>query len=152
MMDWFPTFAEIIGVNLPADREYDGESLLKVLDGSGVRTGREFLYFDGSDLQCYRNGEWKLKLPFKGYHGSNGKAAVPPHDTLLFNLKSDPGERVNLCKENPEKVQEMLSLMNAYKESKGALPPSLDIGAPADPAHYRSLIGKYGEDYNRMDW
>ena len=89
MMDWFPTFAEISGAALPSDRDYDGESILKVLDGSGERISKEFLYYDGAELQCYRNGDWKLKLPYRGFHGSNGKKAVAPHDTLLFNLKSD---------------------------------------------------------------
>jgi arylsulfatase A-like enzyme len=152
MMDWFPTFAEISGAEVPDDREYDGESILKVLNGTGERTGKEFLYFDGSDLQCYRNGDWKLKLPFKGYGGSNGKKAVAPHDTLLFNLKSDPGERVNLYLEQPEKVKEMLALMENYKESKGELPLSLVLGTPSDDSHYDYLIGKYGENYNRVEW
>jgi arylsulfatase A-like enzyme len=152
MMDWFPTFAEISGAAIPEDREYDGESILKVLNGTGERGGREFLYFDGSDLQCYRNGDWKLKLPYKGYRGSNGKKAVAPHDTLLFNLKSDPGERVNLYLEQPEKVKEMLALMEGYKESKGELPPSLVLGTPADNSHYDYLIGKYGENFNRVEW
>lgn len=152
MMDWFPTFAEISGAEIPEDRDYDGESILKVLNGTGERNGGEFLYFDGSELQCYRNGDWKLKLPFKGYRGSNGKKAVAPHDTLLFNLKSDPGEKMNLCQEQPGKVKEMVALMESYKESKGELPPSLVLGVPADNSTYQYLIGKYGENYNRVDW
>jgi len=152
MMDWFPTFAEISGAEVPGDRDYDGESILKVLDGTGKREGSEFLYYDGSDLQCYRNDDWKLKLPFKGFHGANGKSAVPPHDTLLFNLKTDPGEQENLYFDQPEKVNEMLALMENYKNSKGELPPSLVIGVPADHSHYRYLIDKYGENYNHMDW
>ena len=152
MMDWFPTFAEITGAEMPSDRDYDGESILKVLNGSGVREGKEFLYYDGADLQCYRNGDWKLKLPYKGYHGSNGKKAVAPHDTLLFNLKSDPGEKINLYAEKPEKVAEMLAMMDAYRQSKGALPPSLDIGVNADHAHNTYLVKKYGPDYNRVEW
>jgi arylsulfatase A-like enzyme len=152
MMDWFPTFAEITGAEIPDDREYDGESILKVLRGTGDREGKEFLYFDGAELQCYRNGEWKLKLPFQGYHGSNGKKGVPPHDTLLFNLKTEPGERNNLFGENPEKVAEMVRLMREYQLSKGEMPPSLVIGTGADRAHSRYLIGKYGEDYNHIDW
>jgi len=152
MMDWFPTFAEISGAEIPSDRDYDGESLLKVLDGSGVREGKEFLYYDGADLQCYRKGDWKLKLPYPGFHGANWKSGVPPHDTLLFNLKSDPGERVNLYAEMPEKVVEMVSLMDAYVKSKGTLPPSLDIGHTADHAHYSYLVEKYGEGYNYMEW
>jgi len=152
MMDWFPTFSEIIGVKLPADRDYDGESILSVLKGTGSRNGKEFLYYDGSELQCYRNGDWKLKLPYEGFQGADWKNAVAPHDTLLFNLKSDPGEQVNLCKEDPGKVQEMLALMEAYKDSKGELPPSLIIGEQADHMHYEYLIEKYGEDYNHVEW
>jgi arylsulfatase A-like enzyme len=152
MMDWFPTFAEISGAEMPSDRDYDGESILKVLDGSGVRTGKEFLYYDGADLQCYRNGDWKLKLPYQGYHGSNGKKAVLPHDTLLFNLKSDPGEQVNLVENQPEKLAEMVALMDAYRQSKGALPPSLDIGVGADYAHNTYLVAKYGPNFNYVEW
>ena len=139
-------------IEVPDDRDYDGESILQVLDGTGTREGREFLYYDGANLQCYRNGDWKLKLPFRGFHGSNGKKGVLPHDTLLFNLKSDPGEQVNLYADQPEKVAEMVSFMDAYKESKGELPLSLVIGDPADHSHYRYLIGKYGPDYNRIEW
>ncbi len=152
MMDWFPTFAEITGASLPDDREYDGESILKVLDGSGIRAGKEFLYYDGGELQCYRNGEWKLKLPYRGYHGNNWVKGVPPHDTLLFNLKSDPGERENLYFEKPEKVAEMVTLMEAYKSSKGEMPPSLVLGSPEDISHIEYLIGKHGDDYNRIAW
>jgi len=77
---------------------------------------------------------------------------VPPHDTLLFNLKSDPGEHINLCKEMPGKVLEMVSQMEAYLQSKGPLPPSLDIGDQSDRSHYRYLIEKYGPGYNHIDW
>jgi arylsulfatase A len=152
MMDWFPTFAEITGAVIPADRDYDGESILPVLKGTGTRQGNEFLYFDGSQLQCYRNGDWKLKLPYKGFHGNNGKKGVAPHDTLLFNLKTDPGEQQNLVAGNPEKVAEMVKLMQAYLASKGELPPSLVIGDQADHIHYDYLIGKYGPDYNHIEW
>jgi arylsulfatase A len=152
MMDWFPTFAEISGAQVPDDRDYDGESILPVLKGTGHRKGQEFLYFDGSELQCYRNGEWKLKLPFAGNHGSYGMKGVYPHDTLLFDMKSDPGEKVNLCKEMPEKVNEMVALMEAYLKTKGELPPPLVIGDPSDRSHYQYLIEKYGPDYNHIDW
>lgn len=152
MMDWFPTFAEITGADMPDDRDYDGESILKVLQGNGDREGKEFLYYDGAALQCYRNGDWKLKLPFRGFRGANWKKAVPPHDTLLFNLKSDPGEQVNLYADQPGKVAEMVSLMEAYVTSKGELPPSLVIGSQADNSHYNYLISKYGPDFNRADW
>lgn len=152
MMDWFPTFAEMAGAEVPGDRDYDGESILRVLRGSGRRSGTEFLYYDGAELQGYRSGEWKLKLPFEGNRGSSGMKAVPPHDTLLFNLKSDSGERHNLAREMPEMVDSMVVRMEAYRESKGALPPSLVIGGPADHSHHVYLREKYGEGYWKPDW
>ncbi len=152
MMDWFPTFAEISGATLPGDRDYDGESILPVLKGTGTRQGKEFLYYFGEELRGYRNGDWKLKLPFRGYHGSNGMKAVLPHDTLLFNLKNDPGERINLYSDKPEKVAEMSGMMDKYSKSKGTFPASLERGTPPDNSHYRYLIEKYGENYNRVEW
>jgi hypothetical protein len=36
---------------------------------------------------------------------------------LLFNLNNDPSEKFNIAKENPEKVQEILNLID-YHNSK----------------------------------
>jgi arylsulfatase A len=147
MMDWFPTFAEIAGAAVPDDREYDGESILAVLKGEQTGKAREFLYYDGSLLECYRNGDWKLKLPYKGFEGAPWKQAVAPHDTLLFNLKEDPGEKVNLYFENPGKVAAMASLMEAFRASKGKFPESLAIGDEADHGFYDVLLERHGEGY-----
>ncbi|MFH0757907.1 MAG: sulfatase [Bacteroidota bacterium] len=152
MMDWFPTFAEIAGAAVPADRAYDGESILPVLKGEQTEKPREFLYYDGGDLQCYRNGDWKLKLPYEGYRGSAGKKAVAPHDTLLFNLKSDPGELENLFEVHPDKVAEMAALMDAYRASKGKMPPALCIGDQADHEFYNVLARRHGEAYFKANW
>ena len=42
MMDWFPSIAEIAGAVVPDDRDYDGESILPVLKGTG---NRQIQYF-----------------------------------------------------------------------------------------------------------
>ena len=152
MMDWFPTFAEMAGVAVPADRDYVGESILPMLKGEVKHKEREFLYYDGGRLECYRNGDWKLKFPYEGFPGARWKSAVAPHDTLLFNLKTDPGERVNLYPENPEKVAEMVALMDAYVDSKGEFPPSLVIGDEADHEFYNVLTERHGEDYFLEDF
>jgi arylsulfatase A len=152
MMDWFPTFAEIAGAKVPGNRDYDGENLMPVLKGQVTEKAREFLYYNGSILRGYRNGDWKLKLPFEGYHGSPGMKGVLPHDTLLFNLKSDPGEQEDLSAGNPGKVAEMVHLMEACVASKGPLPPSLPIGDMADHHFYQILRERHGPDYWRVDW
>ncbi|MCF8225498.1 MAG: sulfatase [Bacteroidales bacterium] len=150
MMDWLPTICEIAGVALPDDRDYDGESLVEVFDGQGKREQNEFLYYDGTKLECYRKGDWKIKLAYDGFEGATWKHAVPPHPLLLINLKEDPGELNNLAEEYPEKVKEMLESMEQYKQSKGSFPPPLFIRSDADRSHYDHVIEKYGEDYYLM--
>ena len=152
MMDWFPTFAELAGAEIPGGRDYDGESILPVLKGDVTQKDREFLYYNGSELMAYRNGDWRLKLAYKGFHGAAWKQGVAPHDMLLVNLKSDPGETQNLAKEQPEKLAEMTKLMELFVASKGELPPSLSIGDQSDKAFYDTLIKRHGPDYFRIDW
>jgi arylsulfatase A len=152
MMDWFPTFVEVAGAEMPGDRDYDGESILPVLKGELTQKQREFLYYDMGQLQCYRNGDWKLKLPWEGFEGVPWKKGVPPHDTLLFNLKSDPGEQNNLYFDSPKKVAEMVAQMEVYRASKGEFPPSLMEGHEADKNFYNILSEKHGNDYYKAKW
>lgn len=152
MMDWFPTFAEMSGALMPSDRDYDGESILPILKGEVVQKSREFLYYDLVRLEGYRNGDWKLKLPYKGFRGAIWKTGLEPHDTLLFNLKSDPGEQVNLAEEYPEKLVEMVRLMEVCVSSKGEFPPSLSIGDEADKEFYKILTERHGEEYWKAEW
>ncbi len=152
MMDWFPTFVEMAGAEMPGDRDYDGENILPILKGELTEKEREFLYYDMGQLQCYRNGDWKIKLPWKGFEGVAWKKGVPPHDTLLFNLKSDPGEQNNLYSQSPEKVAEMVQLMEAYRVSKGEFPPSLMEGHEADKEFINILLERHGNDYYKAKW
>lgn len=152
MMDWFPTFVEMAGAEVPSDRDYDGESILPILKGEVTQKPREFLYFDLAKLEAYRNGDWKVKLPYEGFRGATWKQGVAPHDIQLFNLKSDPGEQVNLAMEQPEKLAEMLKLMKLYEASKGEFPPSLSIGDEADKEFYDILLERHGPDYYTVDW
>jgi arylsulfatase A-like enzyme len=153
MMDWFPTIAGIAGADVPNDRSYDGIDISQVLFGTGTRKGPGFLYFDLDELQGYREGDWKIKLPYKGYNGSNWKEAVAPHPMLLINLKNDPGEQHNLAEEMPEKLQEMLHKMDSAKNALGILPPSLVTRTGADNSHYLYLNKKHeGKNYWEKKW
>jgi arylsulfatase A len=75
---------------------------------------------------------------------------VPPHDTLLFDLKTDPGERHKLAHSHPGKVSEMMALMEAFRKSKGDSPPNLMEGKEADKDFYRILSEKHGPDYYKV--
>jgi uncharacterized sulfatase len=54
---------------------------------------------------------WKLIIPY-----------VPNESTLLFDLKNDPGEGINLAKNHPDKVKELRSRLDKWFESTGLEP------------------------------
>jgi arylsulfatase A-like enzyme len=141
-MDWFPTFCKLVGAEIPQDRAIDGKDLSAVLFENGMREGDEFIYYMLSDQRAFRQGEWKVKRPFEGYAGSWGMKAVEAHDTLLFNLKTDPGETTNLAKANPEKLAQMMRAMDLAVEQLGPLPPSLVVRGQQDVSHYEYLQSK----------
>ncbi len=141
-MDWFPTISKIVGADLPGDREIDGVDISNVLFENGKRDGDKFLYYMLDDLRAYQEGDWKIKLPFKGFEGAPWAQGVPAHDTLLFNLKDDPGETTNLLSDNPEKAAQMMRAMNLALSQLGPLPPNLVIRTPQDNSHYEYLQQK----------
>lgn len=141
-MDWFPTIANLTGIPVPDDREYDGVDITNVLLNQGKRDGDSYLFFDLAELECYRHGDWKVKRPFKGFAGAIWKKAVGPHDTLLVNLKEDPGEQNNLHAKYPEKSRALFAEMEKAYKDLGELPPSLFIRSNADKSHYEYIENK----------
>ena len=144
MMDWFPTFMSILGEDMPVDRPIDGKDISPLIFGKGPREGEDFAYWSLGKLMAFRSGDWKIKLPRGEIKGRYTYPGEPAHDTLLFNLKDDPGERNNLIKEYPEKVDELILKITAYKEALGPLPPALKQKIPADHSFNVYLKGKYG--------
>lgn len=139
-MDWFPTFAKIAGIQISEGIEIDGEDISGVLFDTAKRQSNDYLFLDGSELQGYRQGDWKIKMPFKGYEGSRWKKAVAAHDTLMFNLKDDSGEKNNLYLSNKETAKKLIQDMHIKYEKMGKLPSSLILRTPEDNSHYKHLI------------
>ncbi|WP_194775350.1 sulfatase family protein [Pararhodonellum marinum] len=142
MMDWFPTFCQMVGAELPNDRLIDGKDLSAVLFENGKRADDKFLYYDGAIQEGYRDGDWKIKRPYKGFPGANWKQKVDGHDTLLVNLKNDPEESTNLLKANPEKAAQMYRNMDLAVQQLGPLPESKVLRGAVDNSHYEFLEEK----------
>ena len=86
-IDVLPTLAELAGVSLDAVMPWtDGESLVPVAAGAGRAPVAIEYAAEGSitPLVCLRDGRWK-----------HVRCAADPD--LLFDLDTDPGERVNLA-------------------------------------------------------
>lgn len=130
-MDVFPTFAEIIGKELPQDRVYDGESLLPVLTGEGRMDDgeRTYYYYLQTTLLGVRKGPWKLLVPrpatpeWLGPWVKEGWAVPedmrPVQAPELYNLENDIGEQHDLASSHPEKVKELVKLAKQVRSELG---------------------------------
>ena len=123
---------------VPDDRAIDGGDIRPVLLEGKTIYGRELAYFMSGQFRSYRKGDWKIKMPYAGYKGSRGMKAVPAHDTLLFNLKTDIGEQQNLLQSEPRKKNELLEAMEVFRTRLGELPPSLLVKEAADHSHFEN--------------
>ncbi len=141
-MDWFPTIAKITEIDIPDERIIDGYDISKVLFNTGKRKDSTYMYFDGENLQCYRNGDWKIKIPYKGFSGNQYKKGVVAHGNLLFNIKLDPGEKVNVYADKPEMFDKLKKEMEVTYKDIGELPPSLVVRSAQDKSHFDYLNSK----------
>lgn len=102
--DWLPTFAGLVGKNIPA--EIDGISLLPTLLGEKDQASHDHLYWEFHELggrQAVQKDGWKLvKYQIKDPEKMTAE---------LYNLAVDPGETQDLSSENSEKVAELEELI-----------------------------------------
>jgi arylsulfatase A len=143
MMDWLPTFATLSGAAVPDDREIDGKDISGILNGTGEREDQELFYYMDGELRAYRDGDWKIKIPYKGRRAAFSffnKGLLPSHDLLLFNLRLDPEESNNLADKEGERVASMLAAIDTFKASLGELPPAKKTGKNMDYSPYISVV------------
>ncbi len=90
-------------------RSGDGEDLLDVFLGKSDN-GREAMVFEATGRTGYRKGDWVMIPPYKGAAVSKsvnielGNAK----EYQLYNIKEDPGQRIDLAMKEPEKLNEMI--------------------------------------------
>lgn len=126
-MDLLPLFCELAGVEQPKDRKIDGENILPILQGDESTTPHKFLYYyNGTNLQAVREGDWKLHLPrtaadqpFWSKKKDKTKGFVTLDENRLFNLASDLGEKANVAGENPEVVERLLKQAETTRAELG---------------------------------
>lgn len=113
-MDVFPTIADAIAADPPADRKLDGRSWLPMLKDHEAG-GHQALFWSSGGQDAVRRGKWKLVR--------NGSLPGPVKPTrlqdkdavFLSDLQGDPGESRNLRRAHPEMVTELLRLLDGWK-------------------------------------
>ena len=117
IIDMLPTFCSLAGVDVPSDRVIDGRNLLPYMLGKEVDPPiHESFIVPGATIR-YR--DWKLLVkrqkPGGGKSDQRGRTDRTPAEAgSLFNLKDDPGETTDVSAKYPEKVQELIIMMNAF--------------------------------------
>ncbi len=134
-LDFYPTILEIAGIEKPRGKILDGQSFLPVLTGKGILDERPLFWHFPIYLEAYlkegdqtqdplfrtrpgsaiRLGDWKLIQYFEN------------NDLELYNLKEDIGEKINRAETDPEKLNELMEMLEKWrKETKAPVPNQLN--------------------------
>ena len=124
--DLFPTLLAACGV-APREKDHvDGISLLPAVRGETSTDRPLFWHYPhygnqgGSPYSAIRSGDWKLIA----FHETK-------HPAELYNLAHDPHENQNVAESNEPRVKEMLTALNAWKQSVGAVDATVNPAAAA---------------------
>jgi len=120
--DFMPTLLEVAGTSYPKTHNGKdlppllGKPLNKMLAGEvdSPRTEKDYIAWEIFGNRAVRQGEWKIRWQHKPF-GTG--------DWELFNLATDPAERVNLASEQPEKFKAMLSSWESYVKANNVILP-----------------------------
>ena len=104
--DYFPTIAEIVGVDLKKyNRPFDGESLLPIVENTNAKRKNNFA-FSFQEQRALIGREYKI-------YSSDGERG----SFELYNILNDPFELVDLSKEEPKILDSMVSELNNWLAS-----------------------------------
>ena len=109
MTDIFATFAEYFSYDIVDNAAEDSISFLPLLKGEELEIKRQnIIHHDQVGRFAAREGDWKLILrPDELEENPTGKET----EFQLYNVKEDISETNNLANEQPEKVEELLTLL-----------------------------------------
>jgi arylsulfatase len=101
-LDLFPTFVALTGATLPS-KHYDGQDVSRLVTGEvervggrGIDGGREIVFSDQNGAAGLRSGRWKYLRP-----------GIWSGTTTLFDLETDPGEKLDLSRSRPDLVMQL---------------------------------------------
>jgi len=146
-MDFLPSFAELSGAELPGDLTIDGKSFKGVILDEVESQHDHFYYYAYTHLQAVRDKEWKLVLPRDrkpAYMKWRGRKIDEVEEVQLYNLLEDKEEQHNLADKYPEKVTELMQLI---EEGRHELGDNNRIGQGARFFDIAPMTGRIEEFY-----
>jgi arylsulfatase A-like enzyme len=126
--DFYPTMLEMAGLPKNADQHMDGRSFVSQLRGSRQSLPRSLFWHyphygnqGGTPGSAIRTGDFKLiefHEPAAPWPSVGGEPRVE-----LYNLASDPGEKVDLSSEMPQKTKELRNDLHTWRHAVDATMP-----------------------------
>mgnify|MGYP003633952926 CR=1 FL=1 len=110
--DYFPTALEAAGIKLPTDRDYDGVSLMPLIEGKEFDRGGG-IGFHANGMQAWTETRYKIVRTLKAK-----KKADPSWE--LYDLIEDPFEESNIAASTPEVLQRLIADFDIWSESTEA--------------------------------
>lgn len=119
-IDWYASFANLIGAKLPEGSARDSKNHLAALLGD-ENDNREWVVEQSANhVLSIRDNEWKYIEPNDGEaieentQTETGNSPVPQ----FYNVKKDPGEKENLAAKNPQKLFELQTLLRKVSKDR----------------------------------
>ena len=109
--DYLPTIADALNLELPADREFDGVSLLPLIEDRMAQRPRP-IAFQSQGRITLSDNRYKLV-----HYGKGQRFAEPPWKWELYDLIEDPSESSDIAAEHPEIVKDMAAQLQQWNES-----------------------------------
>jgi arylsulfatase A-like enzyme len=115
-VDWFPTIAELCGIDM-ISYPVDGRSLLPILKDADAPSAHATYHIDINNQWMVRKGDWKLC-----YNPVDPVANIKFENEdkyYLTNLKMDVSEAANLAKKYPDIVEDLKEERTRFAGSPG---------------------------------
>lgn len=114
-MDFYPTFASILGQPLGNDPVRDGHDVSAIWKSEpGARSPHDaFFYYLVDQLQAVRVGDWKLRYAIEDRR--NADRSSPE----LYNLAEDVSEQNNVASQHPKIVKDLIQRMETMGDRIG---------------------------------
>jgi len=135
--DFMATCAEIVNYRFKDNEAEDSYSMMPLFDQKKGYKRKATIHHSKSGIFAIRKGDWKLIVsPNSGItaDGKPEKLKEKLPENILYNLKTDIGEKVNVAEKYPEKVYQLKQLLieqiNEGRSTPGKVQKNDSISVP----------------------
>lgn len=112
-MDLYPTILNLVGIDLPTDREIDGVNVLPYLSGKEARFNRgDLVLFKGKKAVALIDENYKY---FRQHHSDNSMYKMIKVGPYLFDLSTSENESYDVSMQYPEKARELKTRLDSIE-------------------------------------